>query len=214
MAAFCRYLLSMTPRFDLDKVTLKAASPGDLATLLKALRRYYRFDRIPFNRREVFSGLSLLLHDGSLGRAWLILNRKQTIGYTIVTFGFDLEFGGRQATVTDFYVEPRYRRKGVGRKVLTHVEGFCAASGVQAVELQVTGKNAAALAFYKSLGFEAHERTPMSKRMTSAPESPNIPGGRKCLRAFYQKLGERTYELQPSQERSLCKVTPPPPTCI
>src|SRR5262249_8439461 len=126
---------------------------------------YYRFDHIPFKRAAMVTGLKLLLTDERSGRAWLIVNGTEVIGYTIVTFGFDLEFGGRQATVTDLYIESRYRGQGAGRKALRLIEQFCQGRGLQALELQVTRKNSAALAFYDRCGFAAHERIPMSKRI-------------------------------------------------
>ena len=158
----------MLAHFDLKNVRIKAATPRDTAKLLKFIRAYYRFDRIPFDRKTLTSGLSRLLKDQSCGRAWFILSGRQTVGYLLLTFGFDLEFGGRQATVTDFYIDGRYRRKGFGCKALMQVEKFCSACGVETIELQVTRKNARALAFYKQLGFEAHDRIPMSKRIPRA----------------------------------------------
>jgi len=155
----------MSSHFDLKNVRIEAATARDAARLLSFIRAYYRFDRIPFDAKAIAAGLSLLLDDPTLGRAWLILNRRRPVGYLLLTFGFDLEFGGRQATITDFYIDPGHRRKGVGRKVLMHVETFCQACGVKALELQETSKNARALEFYKFLGFGAHERIPMSKHI-------------------------------------------------
>ncbi len=155
----------MNSHFDLKNVRIEVATSRDAARLLKFIRAYYRFDQIPFERRGIASGLSLLLNDPTFGRAWLILNRRRPVGYLILAFGFDLEFGGRQATITEFYIAPGQRRKGIGRKVLTQVEAFCKASGVKALELQVASKNAQASRFYELLGFEPHDRIPMSKRI-------------------------------------------------
>jgi ribosomal protein S18 acetylase RimI-like enzyme len=76
----------------------------------------------------------------------------------IFTFGFDLEFGGRQATLTDLYIEAPHRRKGIGRTVLAQVEDFCRSCGLKAIELQVTSKNTRVLDFYRSVGFRAYDR--------------------------------------------------------
>jgi ribosomal protein S18 acetylase RimI-like enzyme len=151
--------------FDLKNIRIEAATASDLAKLLKLIRAYYRFDRIPFDRKTIASGLSVLINNQTLGRAWLIRDRHLLVGYSILTFGFDLEFGGRQATLTDLYIDTRHRRKGIGRKVLRHLEAFCRTCGVKALELQVTGGNMRALRFYRSVGFEAYERIPMSKRI-------------------------------------------------
>ena len=148
-----------------DKVSIKAATAADLHRLTDLLRKYYKFDRIPFDRLAVRSGLEILLREKSLGRAWFIYRGRRRAGYVILTFGFDLEFGGRQATITDLYLEPRYRGKGVGREVLRLVEGFCKKSGVRALELQVSADNSRATRFYQRFGFQAHDRVPMSKQL-------------------------------------------------
>jgi len=153
--------------FDLKNIRIEAASASDRVKLLKLIKAYYRFDRIPFDRKTIASGLSVLINNQTFGRAWLIRDRHLLVGYSILTFGFDLEFGGRQATLTDLYIDIRHRRKGIGRKVLRHVEAFCRNCGVKALELQVTGRNKRALHFYRSVGFEAYERIPMSKRIAS-----------------------------------------------
>jgi ribosomal protein S18 acetylase RimI-like enzyme len=155
----------MDADFDLKNVRLEAVAPRDAAKLLKFIRAYYLFEDIPFDHQAIASCLSLLLNNPALGAAWFILSRGKRVGYLILTLGFDLEFGGRQATLTDLYIEAPHRRKGIGRTVVTLVEEFCRSHGVKALELQVTGKNAEVLDFYRGIGFEAHDRVPMSKRI-------------------------------------------------
>jgi len=154
--------------FDLKNVSIEAAVPRNSRTLLKFMKAYYRFEGISFDRREVASGLSLLLKDPAIGGAWLILNRGKPVGYLILTFGFDLEFGGPLAGLTDLYIEARHRRKGIGRTALAEVEEVCRSCGVKAIELQVTRKNASVVDFYRAIGFQAFDRVPMRKRITVA----------------------------------------------
>jgi len=161
----------MAASANLIYVKIKAATAEDAGKLLKMMRAYYRFDRMPFDRKTIASGLSELLNDHALGRAWLILKGHRPVGYLLFTFGFDLEFGGRQATITDLYIDPHHRSRGIGRKVLMEVEAFGRSCGVKALELQVTSKNALALAFYQRVGFVAHERIPMSKRIGAEPKT-------------------------------------------
>lgn len=153
----------MSAYFNLKHVRIKTATPRDTARLLKLIKAYYRFDGISFERKAVASGLSLMLKDPAIGGAWLVLSRRKAVGYLILTFGFDLEFGGRQATLTDLFIEASHRGKGLGRMALAQAEEFCRSHGVKAIELQVTGKNAGVLDFYRRVGFRPHERIPMSK---------------------------------------------------
>jgi GNAT superfamily N-acetyltransferase len=139
--------------------------------LLKFIEAYYKFEGIAFDRQEIATGLSLLLKEPTLGRAWLILSCEKPIGYLILTFAFDLEFGGRLAGLTDLFIEAHHRRKGLGRIALEQVEEFCRSSGARAIELQVTRKNVRVLGFYRRLGFLAYDRVPMRKQIVSGSSS-------------------------------------------
>ena len=70
----------MKPNFDLKHVQIEAATPRHAPRLLKLIEAYYLFDGIPFNRKAIMAGLSLLLSDPALGAAWLLLNRGKAVG--------------------------------------------------------------------------------------------------------------------------------------
>jgi ribosomal protein S18 acetylase RimI-like enzyme len=82
-----------------------------------------------------------------------------------MTRGFDLEFGGALGLVTDLYLRPAFRRRGLGAKAIRHLSKVCAAEGLGSIELQVEKKNKKARAFYRAMGFVPHDRVPMSKRL-------------------------------------------------
>jgi GNAT superfamily N-acetyltransferase len=146
-------------------VIFQPAKPGDLKTLTRLIERYCAFDYITFDAKVIRSGLKAMFKDKSAGRAFLINLGAKPIGYTILTYGFDLEFGGRTALITDLYLEPKYRRLGVGRKTLLFLEQFCRNNSIGALELQVERTNKMAQRFYRRLKFEAHNRIPMTKRI-------------------------------------------------
>lgn len=108
-----------------------------------------------------------MLRDPSIGRVWLIRLGPEEVGYVILTFSYDIEFGGRQGTVTDLYILEGYRRLGLGSKTFRFLEAACGEFSVEALELQVERKNVAAQAFYRKLGFEPSDRIPLSKRLIS-----------------------------------------------
>jgi diamine N-acetyltransferase len=146
-------------------ISFRTATNADVAALRTLVKQYYEFDQIPFVPEEIESGLQTLLSDGSLGQAWLVFNGTRPVGYIIFTYGFDIEFGGRLATVTDLYLEPGHRRRGLGGKILDHVEAFCRSIGLRGLELQVENDNTEARALYKRFGFQPADRIPMSKRI-------------------------------------------------
>lgn len=55
--------------------------------------------------------------------------------------------------VTEFFVDPPYRRQGVGRGLMAQVARLCGQQGVSEVALLTGDDNRAAQAFYSSMGF-------------------------------------------------------------
>ena len=147
------------------KVQIKAATSRDVARLLKFIRAYYKYEGMPFDRKGIASGLAFLLKSPSTGGAWLILKDGEPVGYLVLTFAFDLEFGGRQAILNDLYISAPHRRMGIGTTVLAQIEEFCKSSGVRAIELHVTIRNISVVSFYGAAGFKEYGRIPMSKRI-------------------------------------------------
>jgi GNAT superfamily N-acetyltransferase len=154
-------------------VSFRPCGPKDHATLLKLVCAYYRFDKIPFDRRSLSKGLDTLLRNLSQGQAWLMENHKQAVGYALLTYNFDLEYGGVEGMLTDLYVEKRYRNKGIGSLALFEIEDFCRERGIRAIELQVQHRNRAAQTFYRKAGFHVLPRKVML--MAVRPEEEAHP---------------------------------------
>jgi len=106
---------------------------------------------------EPATGLVLLARDPLSGAA---------AGYGIVTFGFDIEFSGRDAFLTELFVESSYRGRGVGRHLMDALLSTLQARGINAVHLMVRPENAPARALYETLDFRAVPRQLMTKRLS------------------------------------------------
>jgi ribosomal protein S18 acetylase RimI-like enzyme len=142
-----------------------AADATDLEALLKFVKAYYDFDGIPYRSEKIRTALGILLRDPSLGRVWIIRYGRKAVGHAILTFGYDLEFNGRQATITELFVAPEYRSRGLGSKMISLIEETCRQMGIGALELQVERVNVRAQSLYRKLGFRAHDRVPISKML-------------------------------------------------
>jgi GNAT superfamily N-acetyltransferase len=123
-------------------VTFRPCRPKDHATLLRFVVEYYHFDKIPFNRASLSQGLDTLLRNVSQGQAWLMESHKKPVGYAVVTYNFDLEYGGVESILTDLYVSKRYRNRGIGSLALYEIEDFCRERGVRNIELQLESQRA------------------------------------------------------------------------
>jgi len=61
---------------------------------------------------------------------------------------------GAVCRVLSLAVHPAYRRQGIGRALMALSEDYAVAHGATIVKLEVSTKNAVAIDFYKSLGYE------------------------------------------------------------
>jgi ribosomal protein S18 acetylase RimI-like enzyme len=142
------------------------ASRRDLHDLLRLVRAYYRFEAIRF-RPSAAAALRQLVTIPALGRAWIVRDQGRAVGYTILTFNFDVEFGGFEGILTDLYLRPGYRGGGFGRRLVDVASGYCRSRGVETIELQVGEHNEAGQAFYHRLGFERLARVVMAREVSS-----------------------------------------------
>lgn len=142
---------------------LRAFRVEDIDLALEFVREYYAHDRIPFDPQGVRRELLEIAADAALDQFWFIRHEGRDVGHALLSYGFDLEFGGRTATLTEVYLREAYRGRGIGTAVFDALEQHCAEHGVRALELQAERENSDARRFYTRLGFQAHDRVPYSK---------------------------------------------------
>lgn len=125
--------------------------------------------------RTRFAAFSrIFLQDHSLGRAWLIRDGSRAVGYLILTFGYSLEFNGRDAFSDEFFIQASHRGRSWGRKAMHLAETSARELGVQAIHLEVTRRNTAARRLYDEIGFKQHDNHLMTKWIgDDNPESAN-----------------------------------------
>ena len=145
---------------------LVLAGPADLDALLPLLERFSASQGIPFDATQAQAALGALLARPELGRAYRIVHAGETRGYAALTFGFSLEWGGRDAFVDEIFVEATQRGQGLGRAALRALMEEARALGVRALHLEVEAGNAAGQALYRSAGFSGSERQLLSRRLS------------------------------------------------
>jgi hypothetical protein len=99
-----------------NRIAIRRARASDAPQLLRLIRAYYRFDGIRFRPAAVAQALARLLKNRQLGSVWIMRDGIKAIGYVLLTFNFDLEFGGLEGVVTDLYIDERYRGGGLGKR--------------------------------------------------------------------------------------------------
>jgi GNAT superfamily N-acetyltransferase len=134
------------------KIDFKRAGPTDLDSVAALIKHYYAYDHIAYDETKVRQGLWKLLGNDSYGVAFFVEQNGSRIGYFIVTYAFDIEFGGVHAVLTDLFLNEQARRTGAGTRTLSFIESLCRQAGITALLLQVETDNEEARAFYQKSG--------------------------------------------------------------
>lgn len=141
----------------------RLATESDTDALLRFMQAYYAYDGHGFDEAKARIALTALLRDSNFGRAWLILDGDNPVGYIVLCFGYSLEWLGRDSFVDEFFLREEYRGRGWGRKTVEFIEDEARKIGIRAFHLEVVEGNEAALALYQRMGFKAHHSTFLSK---------------------------------------------------
>ena len=80
-------------------------------------------------------------------RFFVAVEHGKIIGYTVATSD------GRDGRIVSVAVDPRYRRRGIGKALLSAVTRKLTEESVAEVHLEVRKGNAVAICFYERMGF-------------------------------------------------------------
>ena len=142
---------------------LQLASVNDTKALLDMMADLNAIEGIPFSRPKFGRVLKQLLADSSLGLVPLFVVKREIVGYAVVTYNFDLEWGGRDAFITEFYIKPEHRGLGYGALAMALLEKLARRNKVKALHLGVRRENVAAARLYEKAGFTYWTRRVMMK---------------------------------------------------
>lgn len=135
----------------------------NLEIILGLMQKLYLHDHIQYDEKISRLTLVNLLKDNTKGRIWLIQYNQESVGYCVLTFGYSLEFHGRDALMDELYISEDYRGKGIGQATIKFIEGVCKELKIDALHLHVGRTNGKAQTLYEKVGFRELDRNIMSK---------------------------------------------------
>ncbi len=127
------------------------------------MRHYYAEDDYLFVAADAQEAVLDLIRNKHLGCIWIAHDEGCIVGYLAVTFGFSLEYRGRDAFIDELFIAESSRGQGLGREALEIAETYCRELGVKALHLEVEPHRQPALELYRRVGFEEHNRKLMTK---------------------------------------------------
>jgi len=142
---------------------VRKATERDLPRLVPMMVDFNRLEAIPWTLERGEAALRNLLASAELGFVGLAEVDDVTCGYFVLTFGFDLEWNGRDGFLTEIYLVPEARGRGLGRALLAAAEGTAESLGTRALHLMVRPENVAALSLYLKRGFREPARRLLTK---------------------------------------------------
>lgn len=159
--------------------------------LLSLIASFCEVDGHAFDKERIQSALTPLLSHDTFGRVYLITaslpnaqcreqcsqeqtedsTEASTVGYLIITWGYSLESGGREALIDEIYV--RERGAGHGTNAMNALLNTLTQEGFKVIFLETERPNSHARRFYQGFGFQEDDSIWMSKPLRgSANETP------------------------------------------
>ncbi len=148
-------------------VEILVAGIEDAQEITSLMIVFNRHENIVWRPDSMIPALHKVLGESELGLILLARDRetRAVVGYSIATFGYDLEFAGRDAFITELFVESSVRGRGIGQALLDAMVEKLREHDTNAVHLVVRPENERARSLYESRGFQVSPRLMMTRRL-------------------------------------------------
>jgi len=147
----------------MSSLTCRIACDTDIAVLLEMMNSFNALEQTPWEPHAKERALRTLLADVNLGVAALLIAVDAPVGYFVVTWGYDLEWDGRDAFLTELFLEASARSQGLGKQAMMLVELTAREHDARALHLMVRDENLAARRLYAGCGYVSPPRIFLSK---------------------------------------------------
>jgi ribosomal protein S18 acetylase RimI-like enzyme len=145
-------------------VLVERAVPPDRLDVERLIAAYHTSEGVTPKPDRITWAVDQILKNRFGGVILVAREKRSLLGVALAVYQPSAELG-RVLVVNDFYVDPATRRKGVGRALATKLLEEAKAMRVDRIDLEVLPSNAAAAAFWKSLGFRTQGRTVYSREL-------------------------------------------------
>lgn len=130
-------------------MTIRAAAPGDETAIHGLIKELAEYERAPDAVINTPEQLRIDLFEDPVCEALVVENDAQRIvGFALYYTSYST-WKGRCLYLEDFYVQPEFRRGGIGGTLFRQVVDLAQARGVKRMDWQVLDWNEPAIAFYK-----------------------------------------------------------------
>lgn len=147
--------------------TIRPVTVEDKGVILRMMETFNEEELIRYSVARLGESFDALLANPAWGQMFIGELGGVPIGYAILTYGFDFEYGGRTALLAELFIAPRHRGRGLGHELLLVVEQFAREQGVHALNLIVRKENPQAQRLYRRHDFQFDPRLSMTKSLSA-----------------------------------------------
>lgn len=131
-------------------IVVRVAGPSDAPGLLPMFRTFYGKYLEVADAEDIGSRL---VAAASVDTVLVALFQGQLAGFASLRVIPQIESARPHAELSDIFVDERFRRRGVGRALMSHAEGLARERGCARIHLTTDRWNDGARAFYRALGY-------------------------------------------------------------
>lgn len=132
---------------------IRSARPGDAPLILNFIRELASYEKLSHEVTATESGIQDHLFSPHPKAECIIAEHDGTaIGFALYFHNFSTFLGKPGLYLEDLYVQPAFRGRGYGRRLLSHLAKLALARGCGRFEWAVLDWNAPAIGFYQKLG--------------------------------------------------------------
>jgi ribosomal protein S18 acetylase RimI-like enzyme len=135
-----------------------------LLTLLFTLEK--DFTPNPVRQRR---GLEMIIRNPEIGTILVLKDSAAVVGMVNLLFTISTAEGGRVATLEDFVLDPAYRGRGLGSRLLRQALAVARRRGSARVTVLTDRSNRRAMRLYQRFGFSRSSMTPLRLPLKARP---------------------------------------------
>ena len=134
-------------------LTIRDARPDDTATICGFIRDLARYEHLEHEMTATPESIAVALF-GDKPKAFALICEVdgKPAGFTLCFYNFSTFLGRAGIYIEDLYVDPAYRKRGIGRAIFKALAKRAVDEGCGRVEWSVLNWNKPALDFYTGIG--------------------------------------------------------------
>jgi len=139
-------------------ITFQNLQQEKIPTIVSMMQDFYAIDNYPINIEESKQLFKTFIANPNLGKAWLIYQNEEVVGYVILTFVFSFEYKGILAFLDELYIKKDHQGKGFGKLTVQFIQQESSQLNVKMLYLEVEEHNENAQKLYLAHDFVNHNR--------------------------------------------------------